>query len=331
MEGRLRKLDRRRASLPVLVVGVVLLVGTVTAAAQRSVRAKPDTPPPCPIKDLEPGIVRCDASLLYRKVSDGVRFSTEWSKIEKIRDALRDYSLKNSKGCYYPSLDDLNLNLYVGEPVMDDRLGSTTPLRLFGSRVQKKPGSADEELIRVAYPPDGTATLGQVFEDRGAELRIFLDDLMQVELVFVPRLEPAPSRAGTQSCFRTYSLTLVPSRVFDEELPWSKQETPDSPARLPSKISLRARRESLERLAGQVNWIQRMGMERAECKVEAGEDGYSELQVQSLYVTLKRALPGREFLQDCHVFWSEVKDRIEQLRQWDSEKRQELFKKGQDD
>lgn len=300
--------------------------------SQRRRQPAPAVESPCEVKPIEAGAVRCDTSLLFENISDGVRFSTEWSKVEKVRDLLRDYSLKRAGPCYFPSLDGLSLNLYVGRSAQGFKIGPETPLRVFGSRLQKRPGSDEDELLQVGFPPDRMVTLRQLFDDRQQELQIVLEDLAQVELVYVPRIEEFPAQGGQdKSCFQVHGLSLVPSRVFDDTLPWSEVPPVAPPQQLPSQISLRARKEVLERLARRASWIDRMAMEKPQCRIGPQEEGYSELQVQSLHVTLTRIFPGREFLQDCNDFWSLVKERIRQLRRWDPEKRQELFRKGSND
>ena len=255
-------------------------------------------------------MLRCDASLLDS------RLSPEWLKLKKIEDRLRDYSAENAS-CYYPEIE-MNLSFYVGLPVRGAKINGDTPVRIFGSRQLFTAGSAAERLQSIGYPPEGMITLDRVFDDE-EDLEVFLSSLAQLKLVYVPRITSGTSKeeeGGT--CFNIFSATLVPDRVFNAELPWRTEGVGPPPQYLPfdaSGISLEKKRETLERLAVESNWIKRLSLERTPCGED--EDQYTELQVLELE---EEILPEKKFLIRCSEFWANVESRVDQLKQWDKKK-----------
>ena len=152
--------------------------------------------------------------------------------------------------------------------------------------------------------------------------------LTQLEFVYVPYIEQI---LPEQSCYKLSSTTLVPSRVFDETLPWSQGDINSSPHLLPSKISLEVQRQTLERLAAEAKWIEIMSTyepsNRCETRNRSGqiEKHYHEMQVRSLDVAVNQLLPEREYLRLSAEFWNEVKKRIHQLRALDASKMEKVY------
>src|SRR5439155_15256151 len=212
----------------------------------------------------------------------------------------------------------------------------TTPLRFYGSRFLGVE-SSQSRFQRAAYPPDDSISLEQIFDEMKKKasgrdernqlensLRVLEGYLKMVELVYVPRFEKATSR-DTRPCYRAYSLTLVPSRLFEE----SRVE-PANRARLTVGGDLRSKKEKLERLArGESqgdSWSERIAGERDEkCAdttpapnstevSDATQPSYHKDAIDAVTITMKlNQSLGTKFWKACEEFWEEVGKRIERL------------------
>ncbi len=197
--------------------------------------------------------------------------------------------------------------------------------------------SSQSRFQRAAYPADGSVSLEQIFDDmkRNASsreernqlenrLRVLEGYLKLVELVYVPRVEKVPSR-DPKLCYRAYSLTLVPSRLFEE--------TPAGPtnrAKLTAGGDLRSKKEKLEKLAkGQGlgdSWAERIAGERDEKCADPGtgtnatevsdatQASYHKDAIDAVTITMRLSDSlGDDFWKACEEFWAEVGKRIERL------------------
>jgi len=267
-----------------------------------------------------PEMIRSDASLLRDPKSE--EYSTEWVAYQQLRNLL-----KAKTSCRFPDEQVAQTRLYVdpalkGGPILPD-----TRVQMFGVGILRTARRGESPRRVVAYPAFGPTSLSESIEDE-QELATMLKVLTQLEFVYVPHIQQI---SPEQSCYKLSSATLVPSRVFDENLPWSQGDINSSPHLLPSKVSLEVQRRTLERLAAEAKWIEIMSTyepsSRCETRNDDGqiEQHYYEMQVRSLNVTVNQVLPEREYLRLSAEFWNEVKKRIHQLRALDESKMEKVY------
>jgi len=256
-----------------------------------------------------PEMIRSDASLL--KDPESEEYSTEWVAYQQLKNLL-----KAKTSCRFPNEQVAQTSLYVDPTLKGGPLLPDTRVQMFGVGILRTARRGQSPRRVVAYPPFGPTSLSEYIESE-EELATMLKVLTQLEFVYVPYIEQI---LPEQSCYKLSSTTLVPSRVFDESLPWSQGDINSSPHLLPSKISLEVQRQTLERLAAEAKWIEILSTyepsSRCETRDKDGqiEQHYHEMQVRSLNVAVNQLLPEREYLRLSAEFWSEVKKRIHQLR-----------------
>ena len=186
---------------------------------------------PCCESDMTipqgPQMVEVDLSLLRGGKGEGSL--PEWSKIEKLRSFFKRYTSARAE-CLLIDADETDLLLFVArssitDPASDPASGdmdSEKGLQFFGSS-RVKVERADKQVTRTyAFPLAGPAKISEVAETH--QLEILLEDLAQVQLVSVPRLRriPTAGSTGTEDCYLISSVTVVPSRAFDDRLPASR-------------------------------------------------------------------------------------------------------------
>jgi len=215
-------------------------------------------------------------------------------------------------------------------------INRTTPLRFYGSRYLGTE-SGQSRFQKSAYPPDGSVSLEHIFDEMkkkaaGREERNQLENRLRVlegyfklvELVYVPRFEKVTS-SDSKPCYRTYSLTLAPSRLFEES-----PVEPGNRAKLAAAGDLRSKKEKLERLArGQGagdSWSERIAAERNErCAdtpiasnpteaSDATQASYHKDAIDAVTITMKLSQTlGHDFWKACEEFWEEVGRQIDHL------------------
>ena len=183
---------------------------------------------PCSDSDITvpqgPQMVEADLSLLKGEIGQGSL--PEWSKVEKLRSFFRRYASAQAS-CLLIETEEIDLQLFVArssitDPAFDPTSGnldSEKGLQFFGSS-RVKVERADKQVTRTyAFPLSGPAKISEVAETH--QLEILLEDLAQVQLVSVPRLQriSTASSTGTEDCYLISSVSVVPSRVFDDRLP----------------------------------------------------------------------------------------------------------------
>ena len=179
----------------------------------------------------------------------------------------------------------------------------------------------DKDVTRqYAFPIEGPAKIGDVVE--AGQVEIMLEDLAQLQLVTVPRLQ-LHQASGTslenpdQDCFVVSNVTVVPSRVFDEPVSIETGESSEV------HLTLNARRRALENVVWETRWMQRTHSEETGCS--AGEvEGYWYRQIRSLNLTVRELVPNIDFVAQSIRFWKDVEERIEQLRFEDEGWRKEI-------
>ncbi len=271
---------------------------------------------PCSDSDITvpqgPQMVEADLSLL--KGGPGESSLPEWSKIEKLRSFFRRYASAQAS-CLLIEAEEIDLELFVARPSITDpasdptsgNLNSEKRLQFFGSS-RVKVERADKQVTRTyAFPLTGPAKISDVAETQ--QLEILLEDLAQVQLVSVPRLQriSAASSTGTEDCYFISSLSVVPSRVFDDRMPVLSDSEPSV------ALSLDARRRALEHVGQEVRWLQRVDTELPGCQVGEGE-GYWARQIRSLNLTVRELAPDIDYVARSIHFWRDVEQRIQQLR-----------------
>ena len=194
---------------------------------------------PCSESDMTipqgPQMVEVDLSLLRGGKGEGSL--PEWSKIEKLRSFFKRYTSARAE-CLLIDADETDLLLFVArssipDPASDPASGdldSEKGLQFFGSS-RVKVERADKQVTRTyAFPLAGPAKISEVAETH--QLEILLEDLAQVQLVSVPRLRriPTAGSTGTEDCDLISSVTVVPSRAFDDCLPHGVVRNPASPS-----------------------------------------------------------------------------------------------------
>ncbi len=269
-----------------------------------------------------PEMVEADLSLL--KGATGEASLPEWSKIEKLRSFFKRYTSTRAE-CLLIEADETDLQLFVARSSITDpasdpnsgRLDSEKALQFFGSS-RVKVERADKQVTRTyAFPLSGPAKISEVAETH--YLEILLEDLAQVQLVSVPRLQRISTAgpAGTEDCYLISSVTAVPSRVFDDRPP----RIPDS--RPGVVLSLDARRRALAHVGQEVRWMQRVDTELPGCSSGEGE-GYWARQIRSLNLTVRELAPDIDYVAQSIRFWGDVEQRIRQLRAEDDGWQKEL-------
>ncbi len=267
-----------------------------------------------------PEMIRSDTSLL--KDPESEEFSTEWVAYEQLKNIL-----KAKTSCQFPNEQVAQTSLYVDPTLKGGPLLPDTRVQMFGVGILRTARRGQSPRRVVAYPAFGATSLSEYIESE-EELATILKVLTQLEFVYVPYIEKI---SPEQSCYKLSSTTLVPSRVFDETLPWSQGDISSSPHLLPSKISLEVQRQTLERLAAEAKWIEIMSSYEPSnrCETRNGngqiEQNYHEMQVRSLDVAVNQLLPEREYLRLSAEFWHEVKKRIHQLRALDASKMKKVY------
>ena len=174
---------------------------------------------------------------------------------------------------------------------------------------------ADKDVTRrYAFPIAGPVRIADVAET--GQLDTMLEDLAQLQLVTVPRLQlhnivDVSSQEEARDCFLVSNLTVVPSRVFDDPIPEEASE--------PSvHLTLNSRRRALEHVVREVRWLQRIDTEVPGCHF-GEESGYWDRQIRSLNLTVGELVPDLDLVAQSIRFWSEVEQRIERLRREDEE------------
>lgn len=267
-----------------------------------------------------PEMIRSNTSLL--KDPESEEYSTEWVAYEQLKNLL-----KAKTSCQFPNEQVAQTSLYVDPTLKGGPLLPDTRVQIFGVGILRTARRGQSPRRVVAYPAFGPTTLSEYIESE-EELATILKVLTQLEFVYVPYIEQI---SPEQSCYKLSSTTLVPSRVFDETLPWSQGDINRSPHLLPSKISLEVQRQTLERLAAEAKWIEILSTyepsNRCETRDRNGqiEQHYHEMQVRSLDVAVNQLLPEREYLRLSAEFWHEVKKRIHQLRALDASKMKKVY------
>ena len=271
---------------------------------------------PCSDSDITvpqgPQMVEADLSLL--KGAPGESSLPEWSKIEKLRSFFRRYASAQAP-CLLIEAEEIDLELFVARASITDpasdptsgNLDSEKGLQFFGSS-RVKVERADKQVTRTyAFPLTGPAKISDVAETH--QLEILLEDLAQVQLVSVPRLRriSTASSTGTEDCYFISSVSVVPSRVFDDREP----VLPDSETGV--ALSLDARRRALEHVGQEVRWLQRVDTELPGCQVSEGE-GYWARQIRSLNLTVRELAPDIDYVARSIHFWRDVEQRIQRLR-----------------
>ena len=267
-----------------------------------------------------PEMIRSDASLLEDPESE--EYSTEWVAYQQLRNLL-----KAKTSCRFPDEQVAQTSLYVDPTLQGGPLLPDTRLQMFGVGILRTARRGQSPRRVVAYPAFGATSLSEYIESE-KELATILKVLTQLEFVYVPYIEQISPEQG---CYKLSSATLVPSRVFDEGLPWLEGDINGSPHLLPSKISLEVQRQALERLAAEAKWIEIMSTYEPSSRCDARNEGgqieqhYHEMQVRSLDVAVNQLLPEREYLRLSAEFWNEVKKRIHQLRALDASKMEKVY------
>ena len=281
---------------------------------------------PCSDSDITvpqgPQMVEADLSLL--RGAKGQSALPEWSKIEKLRSFFRRFTSAQAS-CLLIGAEETDLELFVARSSITDpasdpsagKLDSEKGLQFFGSS-RVKVERADKQVTRTyAFPLSGPAKISDVAESH--QLEILLEDLAQVQLVSVPRLQrvSTASSTGTEDCYFISNVSIVPTRVFDDRVP----VTPDSKTGV--ALSLDARRRALEHVGHEVRWLQRVDTELPGCQVSEGE-GYWARQIRSLNLTVRELAPDIDFVARSVNFWRDVEQRILQLRAEDESWQQEI-------
>ncbi len=284
---------------------------------------------PCQQMDIHrperPEMIEVDLALLM--AVEGQPELPEWSKIEKLQTMYRAFAAESAP-CELIEGEEAAFQLFISRQTLESdqvwktagRIAADGLFQFYGaSRIKVE--RADRNITReVAYPVGGSAAISEV---AGSEqLPVLLEDLAQVQLVSVPRIrrlqgiETLGEQAPTE-CFVVSDVTLTPSRVFDEPNPAALTD--------PSSVdlSLAARRRSLERIARETRWRERLATEQPGCRVEL-EEGLLGRQITSLNLTTLELVPDVDFVTEAIRFWREVEQRVARLRAEEESWKKEL-------
>lgn len=287
----------------------------------RPVNSNPDCDNPVA---PDPEMIKCDVSLLKDRDRDRDReeYSTEWIAYQQLKNLL-----KTDTPCQFPDEQVVETSLYVHPTLEGGPLLPHTRVQMFGVAILRTPRRGENPKKVVAYPAFGPTSLSE-YIDNQEELDTMLKVLTQLELVYVPYVELV---SPEQSCYKISGATLVPSRIFHENLPWSHKHTNGSPHLLPSEINLEVQKERLEKLAAEAKWteIMRTYEPSTRCETTTGDGQiarhYSALQLQSLDVTVNQILTERDYLKLSAQFWNEVQKRVDQLRTLDKSRMKKIY------
>lgn len=246
----------------------------------------------------------------------------EWSKLEKLRSLYQTYAQAKAS-CTLVSGTDIDVGLFTTRSGMDVEgyeqpagyLSAEKGFQFYGvSRLKVE--RVDKDVTRYfALPVAGPAAISEVAG--GEELSTLLEDLAQLQMVVIPRVHtyPQPGAPTDLDCFRISNVTLVPTRVFDEEA------DPEGSGTI--RLSLDARRRLLEHVTRQSGWLDRFETEVPGCGT-VDLPGFRGRQVTSLDLTVRELIPDVEFVAQTVRFWEEVESRIEKLRAEEEEWRKLL-------
>ncbi len=299
----------------------LFLIGVPAARAQKPCSDADITVPEAPL------LIEADLSLV-RGVPGEISLP-EWSKIEKLRSFFKRYTSSQAP-CLLIEADEVDLQLYIARASVTDpasdpgsgNFGSEKALQFFGSS-RVKVERADKQVTRTyAFPLTGPARISEVAE--AYQLEILLEDLAQVQLVSVPRFEilSAASTGAAEDCFSISSITVIPSRVFDDRRPVAEEGSSDA------LLSLDARRRALEHVGHEVRWLERVDTELPGCPTGQG-DGYLARQIRSLNLTVRELAPELDYVAQSVRFWRDLERRIQHLRAEDEGWSREIAEEGQ--
>lgn len=263
-------------------------------------------------------LVEADLALLQGQSDEGAL--PEWSKIEKLRNFYKEHAEREAP-CAIIEGEEIAVRLFIARSSLDEEPSQTAghfeaekAFQFYGaSRVKVE--RADKDVTRrYAFPIAGPVRIADVAET--GQLDTMLEDLAQLQLVTVPRLQlhnivDVSSQEEARDCFLVSNLTVVPSRVFDDPIPEEASE--------PSvHLTLNSRRRALEHVVREVRWLQRIDTEVPGCHF-GEESGYWDRQIRSLNLTVGELVPDLDLVAQSIRFWSEVEQRIERLRREDEE------------
>lgn len=243
--------------------------------------------------------------------------ATEWVEIEKLVPVLTGKLAGQPDSNCRNEVDQIDdLRMYVEES-SEYALNADTRLRIFGFERTNRPGP--DPLRIVALPRAGAATLDTLVDDP-ERLSLLLSSLGQIRMVAVPRLEPY-ALAGVDPdthCYRASGLTLVPSRVFDEELMRWDDQTAREAAGWPADAEVGSIQEKLAHVAGEIRFQAYLRQE-SELNEPCDEDlaySFTTPQIRSLRANVER-LAGRDLIGESMAFWSIIEQRVQRLRDRD--------------
>ncbi len=273
---------------------------------------------PCEDRDIStprlPEMVEADLGLLRES---GERDALpEWSKIEKLRSFYKRFATQSAP-CAIIEGAGIEVRMFVAhDSIESDAFQITSGLfeaekffQFYGVSRLKVERSDRNVARRYALPIEGPAKVADVVAIiERSELATFEEDLARLQMITVPRIYPHPEAEADQTdCFQVSSVTVIPSRVFDEQQSLNRADGKVS-------LSLEGRRRALEHVWREVDWLQRIETEEPACGTQ-DRPGYRGRQITSLNLTVKELVPDLDFVAESIRFWNEMEARIEQLRQ----------------
>ena len=266
-----------------------------------------------------------EADLALLRESNGKEALPEWSKIEKLRSFYKRYATQNAP-CAIIEGAGIEVRMFVAhDSIESDAFQITSGLfeaekffQFFGVSRLKVERSDRNVARRYALPIQGPAKVADVVAIiEESELATFEEDLAQLQMITVPRIYPHPEAEADQTdCFQVSSVTVIPSRVFDEQQSLNRSDGK-------VKLSLEGRRRALEHVWREVDWLERIETEEAACGTQ-DRPGFRGRQITSLNLTVKELVPDLDFVAESIRFWNEMEARIEQLRQTEESWMKEL-------
>lgn len=270
-----------------------------------------------------PTMVEADLALL--RETDSQAALPEWSKIEKLRSFYKRYADQNAP-CVIIQGAGIEVRLFVAHDSIEEEAFLTTSglfesekfFQFFGVSRLKVERSDRNVARRYALPIQGAARVADVVAIiERSEMETFEEDLAQLQMITVPRIHPHPNVAADQTdCFQVSSVTVIPSRVFDEAQSLDRSGGAVS-------LSLEGRRRALEHVWREVNWLERIETEEAACGTE-DQPGFRGRQITSLNLTVKELVPDLDFVAESIRFWNELEGRINGLREAEEDWMKEL-------
>jgi hypothetical protein len=310
-----------------LILALVLALLNTPAVAQVSGTTLPpqqEIPEMCKQVrgTLGSGVLQLELRYLSGLVSEAALKILE-SEMRKRAPEQGTAQLSTSGGLAALYLDPATTEREEGQGRSAVKIGAKTAIQIFGERQEPIPktdpcakyAKNGVLTIRVAMPETGAKSIQDILSDDQAVLSRSIIDLGKLEIVAVPMISrpdkdnPCECEEG-KSCVRVSTLTLVPSKVFEEKKVQPTGASTASFAAYPS--DLRQEKQRLEKEAASlIEWLR---ASQSENQLACFSDDKVLLWAEDVPDALKR----------WSAFWNAVASRTQQLKMEEDANRKNL-------